>query len=257
MFAKKTPKGETIDKTPYSSYYPHDTPIKERKWTDNFRQFISIDPARKNLGFRIERRSRGTGGTGGVFGAIETLAFNKISIEEITVNDNITYNNTYENLTKFLDDHEEYYDDVHYVILERQLPENYKATRIAQHIISYFSIKLHNRKLCPSIIEVAPQLKGRMLNVPKGTNAKELKKWAVVEAREILTDRDDEFALNVLDFYSKKADDLSDTVLQLEAILRYWQQNNIERAAYTFPIFLKLHPAEKTAPRKIILQKKN
>jgi len=249
MFPKKTSKGEAVDKTPYTSYYPHDLPIEERKWRDNFRQFISIDPARKNLGFRIERRYRGEGtdrSENNIFGLIETLAFDKISVEENVVNEHITYNNTYKNITKFLDDHEEYYDNVHYVIIERQLwPENYQACKIEQHIISYFSIKLQNRVLCPSIISVSSQLKGRMLGVAKGTNKTELKKWAVTKAEEILTEREDQFALDIINYYKKK-DDLSDTVVQLEAIMKYWQQNNIEKEAYTFLNFLKVKDPRET-----------
>src|SRR5574338_252301 len=157
MFAAKTSKGEAIDKTPYSVYYPHSKGVEERNWDNEFRQFISIDPARKNLGFRIERRHNG--------GEIETLAYNKFSVEEFIVDDEgrFTHNMTYSNITSMLDDHKEYFEDTHYIIIERQLPENYKATRIAQHIISYFSITLRNAKLLPMIIEVAPQLKGKML----------------------------------------------------------------------------------------------
>jgi hypothetical protein len=234
MYGKKTPKGEAIDKTPYSSYYPHNIDISERKWRDDYRQFISVDPARKNLGFRIERRHDPNGPFKGL---IETLAYAKISIEEILETDTTVYNKTYDNLTNFLDKHKEYFDETHYVIIERQVVENYKAIRISQHVISYFSIVLHNKKLLPSIIEVAPQLKGKMLSVPKGVHNKELKKWAVDKATEILIKRKDEYALDIFEQLKKgkhKLDDVSDTLLQIEAIILFWKQNNLEKEAYTY-----------------------
>lgn len=245
MFAKKTPKGEAIDKTPYSSYFPHSIDISERKWNNEYRQYVSIDPARKNLGFRIERRYFLNSEKKGL---IETLEYVKISIEENLETDTTIYNKTYDNLTNFLDQYKEYFDETHYIILERQLPENYKATRIAQHVISYFSIYLHDKPLLPSIIEVAPQLKGKMLSVPKGTNNKELKKWAIEKATEILIERNDDFGLEFFDNLKKmkhKLDDVSDALLQIEAIILYWKQNNLEKEAYT------------SDKKKIIINKNN
>lgn len=213
-FGLKINKSESPDKTPYTIYYPHIIPDTERKWIQPYYQVISIDPARKNYALRIERRYHN--------GWITPLVFNKISIESIEKKEDVNIYNTYQVLTGFLDKYLEFYDDCHFIIVERQLPQNYRATRIAQHTISYFSIKLQDKPLLPSIIEVDPKLKGKTLGAPKGLNENQLKVWATQKARELLTMRLDKFSLQVLDHFKKKQDDLSDTVCQIEALFICW-----------------------------------
>lgn len=213
-FGLKINKSESPDKTPYTIYYPHTTPSTERKWTQPYYQVVSIDPARKNYALRIERRYHN--------GWITPVVFDKTAIESIQQEGDTTICNTYQMLTAFLSKYEQFYDDCHFIVIERQLPQNYKATRIAQHSISYFSIRLHNRPLLPSIVEVDPKLKGRILGAPKGINDKQLKSWAVEKARELLTTRLDDFSLGVLNHFRNKQDDLSDTVCQIEALFICW-----------------------------------
>ena len=207
-------KTEAPDKAPYTSYYPHSISYELRKWDQGYYQIICIDPARKNYALRIERRYHD--------GYIEPKVFDKVSVEKFTEYDGYKTTETYEEVTEFLNKYKEFYDDCHFMIIERQLPENYQATRIAQHTISYFSIVLHNKPLLANIIEVASQLKGRMLNVPKGTNKVQLKAWAVVQARELLTIRDDQYSLGVMNHFGKKQDDLADTVIMIEALMKLW-----------------------------------
>lgn len=213
-FGLKISKTESPDKTPYTIYYPHSLPSTERKWTQQYYQVVSIDPARKNYAIRIERRYHN--------GWITPVAFDKTAIEAIDKEGDATVCNTYQNLTNFLDKYKKFYEDCHFIIIERQLPQNYKATRIAQHSISYFSILLHNSPLLPSIIEVDPKLKGKVLGAPKGINDKQLKAWAVEKGREYLTIRLDDFSLQVLDHFRNKQDDLCDTVCQIEALFICW-----------------------------------
>ena len=213
-FGPKTSKGESIDKTPYTIYYPHTIPITERKWTQPYYQVISIDPARKNYAFRIERRYHN--------GWIAPVVFDKTAIDGTKQEGDTTVSETYELLTAFLDKYQQFYNDCHFVIIERQLPQNYKATRIAQHSISYFSIRLHNLPLLPAVIEVDPKLKGKILGAPKNITDKQLKTWAIEKARELLTIRKDTFSLGVLDHFRNKQDDLSDTVCQAEAVFICW-----------------------------------
>lgn len=213
-FGLKISKTESPDKTPYTVYYPHTISSSERKWTQPYFQFISIDPARKNYAFRIERRYHN--------GWITPIVFDKVSIESIDKEGDTTICNTYNVLTAFLEKYRQFYDECHFLIIERQLPQNYKATRIAQHSISYFSIILCNRPLLPSIVEVDPKLKGRLLNAPKNITDKQLKSWAVVKARELLTIRRDDFSLGVMNHFRNKQDDLGDVVCQTEAICICW-----------------------------------
>src|SRR3972149_11458290 len=138
-YGLKISKTESPDKTPYTVYYPHTISSNERKWTQPYYQFVSIDPARKNYAFRIERRYHN--------GWITPIVFDKVSIESNEQDGTIMVCKTYENLTTFLNKYREFYIDCHFIVVERQLPQNYKATRIAQHSISYFAIVLHNNPL--------------------------------------------------------------------------------------------------------------
>lgn len=217
--ALKIPKSQKPDKTPYTIYYPHTRATSERNWDDKYVQYVSIDPAaKKNYAFRIERRYKN--------GWITPIAFDKTHIECIDTDGEgrnaITICNTFQKLTEFLDKFSEFYDDCHYIIIERQLPQNYRATRVAQHTISYFSIKLHNKGNLPSIVEVDSKLKGRILKAPKNLTDKQLKTWAIEIARDLLKTREDTFSLKVLDKYRNKQDDLSDTIVQAEAIFILW-----------------------------------
>lgn len=210
----KINKTESPDKTPYTVFYPHSVGVEARKWTMDYLQFVSIDPARKNYALRIERRYQN--------GAIVPIVFDKTAIASSRQEGEIMICETFQNLTNFLNKYRSFYEDCHYIIIERQLPQNYQATRIAQHSISYFSLLLMDRPLLPAIIEVDPKLKGKILGAPKGINDKQLKTWAVETARKLLVLRNDTFSLQVLDHFGTKQDDLSDTVCQLEALIITW-----------------------------------
>jgi hypothetical protein len=232
-FGLKINKTESPDKTPYTVYYPHSIAITQRNWNQAYYQVVSIDPARKNYAMRIERRYHN--------GWITPIVFDKVSIESIEETNGVVIYNTYEVLTAFLDKYQQFYDDCHFIIIERQLPQNYRATRIAQHTISYFSLRLHNKSLLSSIVEVDPKLKGKILGAPKGINDKQLKAWAVEKARCLLTIRLDEFSLKVLDCFKNKQDDLSDTVCQIEALFICWG-------------LLETGPPPKTGPDNTVLE---
>lgn len=210
----KISKSESPDKTPYTVYYPHDKPNEQRNWDQGYYQVVSIDPARKNYAMRIERRYHD--------GKIIPIVFDKVAIESFEVKEKITICNTYQMLTAFLDKYLQFYYDCHFFIIERQLPKNYKATRIAQHTISYFSVKLQNAHLLPSIIEICPKLKGKVLGAPGGINDKQLKTWAVEKARELLAMRQDKSSVDVMNHFHNKQDDLADTICQIEALFICW-----------------------------------
>lgn len=213
-FGLKISKSEGPDKTPYTVYYPHRLPASDRNWNQEYYQLASIDPGRKNYALRIERRYHN--------GWITPVVFDKVAIESFQEQDGVIICHTYRVLTDFLAQYDQFFLDCHFIIIERQLPQNYKATRIAQHTISYFNLLLRNRPLLPAIIEVDPKLKGKRLGAPKGLSDKQLKTWAVEKARELLTIRLDQFSLDVLDRFRNKQDDLSDTVCQIEALFNLW-----------------------------------
>lgn len=214
-FVKKTPKSELSDNGPFTLYFPHTE--KHKKKERDYIQFFSVDPAKINFCIRVERRYN--------FGKIVPIAFDKTAVEESFMKNyngvNIVTSKTYENINTFLDKYSEFFEDCDYFIVERQLPINYKSTRISQHTISYFCDKTKNMPLLPEIIEICPRLKGKLLKVPKNINEKALKAWTVSIARRILKLRGDDFSIGVMDYFSKKQDDLADTVCQIEAFCMY------------------------------------
>lgn len=213
-FGLKIPKSQSPDKTPYTVYYPHSIPVDQRRWTQSYYQFCSIDPAGKNYALRIERRYHN--------GWITPVVFDKMTVQASSWAGDTLVCDTYQVLTSFLDRYVEFYKDCHFIVIERQLPQNYKATRIAQHTISYFSMRLHNNPLLPAVIEVDPKLKGKLLGAPKGISDKQLKAWAVEKARELLNIRKDQFSLGVMTHFRNKQDDLADVVCQIEALIICW-----------------------------------
>lgn len=215
MFRAKTSKIEQIDKSQYTLYHPHTLGPEERKWTTQYYQVISIDPAQKNLALRIERRY--------LTGKIETLVFDKVDITGGLGESTAQYIDVrYDNLTKFLDQFKQYYPDTHMFIIERQLAVNYRSVRISQHAISYFLLTLKDAKHLPYIIEISPQIKTRELGAEKGLNKNQIKKWAVARALLLLKWRDDKEGLKIMQKHKRKQDDLADTVCQIEALFSLW-----------------------------------
>lgn len=210
MYGLKIPKSQQPDKLDYTLYYPHTKKINDRVWDQNYTQFISIDPALKNLALRIERRYKD--------GKIVCLFSAKYNPSNNCVTNNI--NNLYQNINNILDEQQHYFIDTHFVIIEKQIPKNHNAVRIAQHLVTYFLINFKNLPLCPSIIEVDPKLKGKMLGAPKNINERQLKLWSIEKAIELATKREDEYTLTLLK-KTKKKDDLADVLCQIEAFCLY------------------------------------
>jgi hypothetical protein len=221
MFGLRVSKSERPDKTPFTIYTTHSSTQPSPSWREDYYQVLSIDPARKNYALRIERRYLRSQQGQVVSGRIIPLAFEKVSI--VMETDKETLNSeAFFRLTTFLDKYEHLYAGTHIFVIERQLPQNYKATRIAQHTLTYFMLKLKDSPLRPLIVEVDPQLKGRQLGAPKGIGDKQLKDWAVQQALELLQYRSDSESLKLLQQIKKK-DDLADTICQIEALFKYWQ----------------------------------
>lgn len=210
MFQPKAPKSEQLEKTDFTLYYEHDIPLKDRKHTDNYHQMGFIDPGNKNYAIRIERYEYKTG-------KITPIAFEKIAPVEFTVEDKVTVVKTLGNISRLLDKYLSYLKECHIIGIERQLPHNYKSTRVALHTLSYMIEKLKNNSKLTLIYEVSPKLKGRVLGAPKGLTDKQLKTWAVEVAQKELKERNDEWSLGVVDYYTKK-DDICDCVVSIKAV---------------------------------------
>jgi hypothetical protein len=193
MARRFKPRGQKPETAPYTVYDPHTRPPTERKWEQDYYQVVSIDPASKtNVGFRIERRYK--------TGRIIMIAFVRFTMPPDEAQYAV-FARKYTYLTTMFNKYRNEFFESHFVIVERQLPINYKAVRVSQHILSYFEILLADAPLLPIIMEVDPKLKGQVLGAPPGLKSKDLKKSLRIIAA------------------NKKKDDLADTTTQLEAVM--------------------------------------
>lgn len=132
------------------------------------------------------------------------------------------------------------------LVIERQLPDNYKLVRIQQHVMTVFQQSL-GKYIMFSAVEIPPRLKSRQNNVDTGIKSSALKTWSIESARMLLERRRDEVGVHSLtrtkaratrkrtkdaDVSSAsaapatrapvphKVDDLADTVNQAEAFAK-------------------------------------
>lgn len=224
---KKVPKAQQPDKTPYTIHNPHTKPLTERHWPQDYYQVVSMDPSIRNFGLRIERRY--------LTGSIVPLAFSRTDFAPILKAKDLAkltqeqqdelklkqqqsnvQSDLFRDVTTFLKQHLTLYLESHIFIIERQLPHNYKAVRLSQHVISYLSIVLADTPLLPMIVEVDSKLKSRQLSCPKGMNERQTKLWLIDKAKELSQLRGDTYSYDMI-HKAKKKDDLADTICQVEA----------------------------------------
>ena len=122
--------------------------------------------------------------------------------------------NMYNVLTRYK---QEYWDHCMYFVIEQQMQFGNKtnniAFRLGQHCFSYFVFQYANFKRA---IEFPAFHKTRVLGAAKKMGKRERKMWAVNKTMEILADRDDVDAIDNITS-RKKRDDVSDTIVQLQA----------------------------------------
>jgi len=216
MYQPKTKKSEQSFKNILLAHNPHNVPLSQRKWPERIRIFF-CDPGISHFAVRIEERNIRRDET------IKTLLFEKIGLakeEQEPDRDNVTKIFTF--VQDFLDNHKELFLTCHMILIEKQLPVNYRTVRMSQHVLTYFMILLKNKEPeLPMFIEVAPTLKGRELGAGN-LNEKGIKQWSVVKAIELLTIREDKKGLEVMNRKIKgrkeKKDDLADCVTTIEAV---------------------------------------
>jgi hypothetical protein len=129
------------------------------------------------------------------------------------------------NLSNYLENHIDQIDQCDFIIIEQQLKRNPMAQRLEQHCVSWLTFMYLDTK---EIVIFPSKHKTQVLGAPKKvTDSKgklkkmtkhQRKKWACEIACEILNLRDDLESLHfVFSTNSKKKDDLSDIILQLNA----------------------------------------
>src|SRR3990167_39773 len=216
MFRRqKAPKAEQEEKTPYTLYNPHSLDQSKRVWNSDYYQVISVDPAYRNFGLRIERRHTD--------GRIIPLVFLRANLAiNITKDSPELLSTAIRSASDLLDELSHFFQDCHLVIIERQLHENYKSLRVSQHVLTYFLIKMKDMPLLPTILEINSKLKTQELGAPKGLNKNQIKEWSVLKARQLLEWRDDKDSLKIMNQGKRKQDDLADCVCMIEALFSLW-----------------------------------
>ncbi|MBA3284292.1 MAG: hypothetical protein H0U27_04445, partial [Nitrosopumilus sp.] len=176
MFQKKTPKSEEAYKSIYVAHNPHTVPLTARKWPNRIR-IISIDPGVTHFALRVEERNIRHNDV------ISTLFYDKVGLkkeEQELDGDNVSQIFTF--IQEFLDRNKELFKTCHMVLVEKQLPINYRAVRMSQHVLTYFMVLLKNGENLATFYEIAPTLKGRQLGSPPNINERGLKLWATEKA---------------------------------------------------------------------------
>lgn len=138
---------------------------------------------------------------------------------------------TFHNMVDLLDKYSEYWDKCSYFVIEEQMnfgkKRNPMALKLGQHCYSYFVFRYGRFK---NIVEFPSYHKTQILGCEKIKGKKykngnfrwkaidkpERKKWSIVKATEILTNRGEQDTIDNIKSKTKK-DDLADVICQLEA----------------------------------------
>lgn len=189
-------------------------PLAGETINPEYTQIVSVDPATDNYAIRVERRWQS--------GLVETVAQNKAKFSKLVEE---SRSSLYSSLERFLQQYETFTRQADLFVVEKQLAINYQAVRISQHTISHFirlAMEGGSNKQC--VVEVDSKLKTKMLhpNAGRKMNETDTKAWSAWLARELSLLREDDFFLRIHSSLKKK-DDISDTLVQIEALLSFWQ----------------------------------
>ena len=221
---KKTPKHQEPDKCLYTIYHPFKASSEARAWAGDSYKFFSIDPSIKNFGLRTEIRSHDGKN-------ISTVSTSRTSLEPPCVRKpknappvkekapTSVVCDIYEKTDVLLNSEIENIRTSHFIIMERQIPRNYKAVRLSQHVLDFICEKVRDSPLMPIIIELDSKVKARYLGCPRGLNERQTKLWLIEKAIQLLDWRGDKETANLIRTVKKK-DDLADTVCQIEGFCK-------------------------------------
>jgi hypothetical protein len=181
----------------------------------------SIDIGIKNFAIRIERRYNN--------GLIAPIFFDKVDFTKFGVDTSdcagtaVVDPRVLAAATAFLTQVMPMISESRLIGIERQMAINTKSTRMFQHVLTMLLVYVPTFKYpdC-TIFDIWAHLKGRMLGAPKGMNSAALKAWTIDKVIELLEWRGDSWSLGVVRHHrgtsKTKADDLCDTIAQMEAI---------------------------------------
>ncbi len=147
------------------------------------------------------------------------LELEKILYERAINESSDCHSDIYDQISMFLDIYLYLLKKSHFIVIEKQLPENYMTVRFSQHVISYLLFKVYNTPDSIKnmwIAEIDCKLKSRLLDCPKNLNKSYIKKWLIEKAISLCKSRNDEATYQIIS-KAKKQDDLADTICQTEA----------------------------------------
>lgn len=192
-----------IKKKYYTMYNPHNTVSKTNNNYGDYLLFVAIDPGKNNFAIRIEIRT--------IHGDVFCVFFDKADFsksKDITQTINLYFNDLFEHFV-----------EAHYIIIEKQIDKNMVVSNIFHFVLLYMCTNLKNRGQLPKILVVNPKIKCWLLGMPKNIKGKDIKKWAIVKALDLLKRRRDNSSLKTFSHHKNKQDDLADVVCYIEAMI--------------------------------------
>ena len=177
----------------------------------------SLDPGTRSFAVRVERRVPGAPPAMLLY---VLVSFGGKAAMKAAEEDDNKVLRVWGLVLSFLDSIADVLAQVNLYIFEQQLSPNHSVAKMSQHVMCAIMCRFRDRPPFPVILEVSPQLKSPLIRErhPEA-KGKELKKHAPEAARQLLEARGDERSLAIMREHKKK-DDLSDVVLQIEALVR-------------------------------------
>lgn len=176
---------------------------------------ISIDVGIINFAIRSERRFS--------TGKSECVWLEKVSFDEKETGKASINPSTINNLLKFISERWKFFLEADLIIIERQLSVNLKSTSIMYMVLSYLLSRTLDLKKNVVISDINSKCKGEYLGAPRGITKPQLKEWSIEIALKLCDLKGDEFSKKWIEYHrgssKTKADDLSDTICQLEAFI--------------------------------------
>lgn len=178
---------------------------------------IGMDPAPKNFGFGIEKRSS--------VNLAQTITLFKFGVKW-TANAEDKSIPAFVHFVNKLGEYSEWWECIEIIYIEEQMNINSDATAMLNMALTYFTIH------CPDavILQINAKIKGKVLNAPPSLSHHGMKKWAVGYAPEILAMRGDDFGLKQIKkragmgASANKTDDKCDVVCTIEAAEQYLRE---------------------------------
>jgi len=117
---------------------------------------------------------------------------------------------------------EEHIKTANIILIERQLAVSPKNRSMFDLVLNFIISRRKYLKEDVILMDINPKAKSKILRPKVRMTSNELKKWCIDEAMKILEKRNDEWSIKWLQHHKgtskTKADDLADTVIQMEAL---------------------------------------